>query len=38
MQSDIKNRNGRIYPEQVMKKEVEDITKNLSRKTEHSVS
>ena len=32
MQSDIKNRNGRIYPEQVMKKEVDRYVKEFVEK------
>ena len=32
MQSDIKNRNGRIYPEQVMKKEVDRYRKEFVEK------
>ena len=38
LQSDIKNRNGRVYPKEVLNKEVKDITKNLSIKKEHLVS
>ena len=34
LQSEIKNRNGRVYPTEILVREVTDIQKNLSIKTE----
>ena len=38
LQSDIKNRNGRIYENDILSKEVNRYTKEFIRKKEHSVS
>ena len=38
MQANIKNRNGRVYPQEILEKEVNRYRKNLSTKKEHLVS
>ena len=38
LQSNIKNRNGRVYPREILVREVNRYKKNLSIKIEHLVS
>ena len=38
LQSDIKNRNGRIYESEILSKEVDRYTKEFINKKEHSVN
>ena len=38
MQADIKNRNGRVYPMEVLQKKVKDITKSISTRNVRLVS
>ena len=38
MQADIKNRNGRVYPMEVLRKKLQTIIRNLSMRNVHLVS
>ena len=38
MQADVKNRNGRVYPLDILKKEVSNYNRNFTQQKEHSVN